>query len=211
MRIRIWDLPVRLFHWLLVLLIAAAWWTAEEEMLTWHYRVGTAILALLLFRIVWGFIGSSTARFSSFVRGPGAIIVYLRGRLPPAAGHNPVGALSVLALLGLLVAITGLGLVSSDEDGLAPGPLSHLVGYEVSEQAHDLHEDGFDLLLVLIGLHVAAILFYALVKRTNLIGPMIGGAGAAPPGARPMSPAPSWRLLVALAVAGGGAWLVWSL
>ena len=90
MRVRIWDLPVRLVHWSLVLLVTFSWWTAEQEWMEWHYRSGLAILGLLVFRIVWGVIGSSTARFASFVRGPRSILDYLRGRAEFVLGHNPV-------------------------------------------------------------------------------------------------------------------------
>jgi cytochrome b len=210
MRVRIWDGPIRLFHWSLALLIGAAWWTGEEHMLTWHYRVGLLILCLLVFRILWGFIGSSTARFSGFVRGPRGILAYLRGTAAPAIGHNPLGALSVLALLGLASVVVALGLVATDEDGIDPGPLSHLVSYEIAEEAQDLHETAFDALLVLIGLHVAAILYYALVKRDNLVGPMLTGRGVAPEGAGPMVGAPAWRLAVAAGAALLFGWWIWS-
>ncbi|WP_114953763.1 cytochrome b/b6 domain-containing protein [Sphingosinicella terrae] len=210
MRAKIWDLPTRLFHWLLVLLIAGAWWTAENDALAWHYRAGFAIVALLVFRLVWGLIGSSTARFSSFVKGPGAIRAYLGGRAPASVGHNPLGALSVLALLGLLVVHVVLGLISSDEDGLDPAPLAHLVSYDLSEAAHELHEDGFNLLLVLIGIHVAAILYHGLVKRRNLLRPMVTGRGDVPAGAEPMRAVPAWRLLPAAAFALLFAWWIWS-
>ncbi|MGZ8350210.1 MAG: cytochrome b/b6 domain-containing protein [Allosphingosinicella sp.] len=209
-RIRIWDGPTRLFHWSLVILIAAAWWTAEEEMLDWHSRIGFAILFLLVFRFVWGLIGSSTARFAGFVRGPREIVDYLRGSRPPAVGHNPLGALSVLALLGLTSLVVLLGLFATDDDGLAPGPLSHLVSYDAAEEAQDLHELGFNLLLALVGVHIAAILYYAILKRQNLVAPMVTGRGAAPEGAEPMRPAPAWRLAVAWLAAFAVAWWVWS-
>ena len=210
MRLKIWDGPTRLFHWLLAILIAAAWWTAEEHMLAWHYRIGFAILCLLVFRILWGFIGSSTARFTGFVRGPGAILSYLRGTAPPAIGHNPIGALSVLALLGLSTIVVVLGLFATDEDGLDPAPLSYLLSYDAAEEAQDLHEDSFDLLLVMIGLHVAAILYYALIKRRNLVAPMLTGSGEAPEGVEPLRGAPLWRLALALLVAFLVGWWVWS-
>ena len=210
MRLRIWDGPTRLFHWSLAILIAAAWWTAEEHLLGWHYRIGFAILCLLVFRVVWGFIGSSTARFAGFVRGPRAILAYLRGTAPPAIGHNPLGALSVIALLGLGTIVVALGLFATDEDGIDPGPLSHLVSYDAAEEAQDLHEDSFDFLLVLVGLHVAAILYYAVFKRRNLIGPMVTGSGAAPEDAERMRPAPLWRLGLAILVALLVGWWIWS-
>lgn len=208
-RIRIWDGPTRLFHWTLAGLIAAAWWTAENELLDWHFRIGLAVLVLILFRVIWGFVGSSTALFSHFVRGPRAIAAYLRGA-PARIGHNPLGALSVLALLALVAAVTGSGLVTGDEDGLYQGPLAYLVSLETSEVAHDLHETGFNVLLVLIGLHVAAILYYALVRRDNLVAPMLTGARDLPEGTEPMRPAPLWRAALALTAAMLLAWWIWS-
>jgi cytochrome b len=209
-RIKVWDGPIRLFHWLLVALIAAAWWTAEEEMLTWHYRIGFTVLILIVFRLIWGFVGSSTARFAGFVRGPRAIVAYLRGAAPHGIGHNPLGALSVLALLGLVGAVTALGLFASDEDGIEPGPLAYRISVEASDVATELHEKGFDVLLVLVGLHVAAILYYGLFKRDNLLGPMLSGRRDVPEGTGAMRAAPGWRLALALALAFAFAWWVWS-
>ena len=200
-RVRIWDLPTRIFHWLLVVLIPFQWWTAEEDRLDLHMIGGILILALLVFRILWGLLGSSTARFGNFVRGPRGIVSYLTGRGGSVLGHNPVGALSVIALLGLLSVETGLGLFAGDEDGLESGPLSHLIDIDLSESLTDLHKDAFDVLLVLIGLHVAAILFYALVRRKNLVGPMVTGRGRAPEGAVEMERAPIWRFLLAIGAA----------
>lgn len=209
-RIRVWDAPTRLFHWLLVALIAAAWWTAEEGLLTWHYRIGFCILILILFRLIWGLIGSSTARFAGFVRGPRVIAAYLRGERPHEVGHNPLGALSVLALLGLTAAVTGLGLFASDEDGIEPGPLAYRVSVEASDVAQELHELGFNLLLALVALHVAAIAYYGLFKRDNLLTPMLSGSREMPEGTEPMRPAPAWRAGLALVLATGFAWWVWS-
>lgn len=197
----VWDRPVRIVHWLLVLLIAFAWWTAEEEMWDWHYRAGLAILGLLVFRLVWGIIGSSTARFSSFVRGPRAIAGYLRGRSGFVLGHNPLGALSVLALLAMVGAEVALGLFASDEDGLFIGPLAALVSEDTAETLTELHEELFDFLLILIGLHVAAILFYLLVKRSNLVKPMLTGSTEAPLDTPPMEQAGAARFGVAAAIA----------
>ncbi|HEX7929290.1 MAG TPA: cytochrome b/b6 domain-containing protein, partial [Sphingomicrobium sp.] len=117
MKLPIWDLPVRLFHWVLVGLIAFAWWSAEYHYDDLHIWSGIAVLTLLIFRILWGFFGSSTARFANFVRGPRAVFGYLRGDWR-GVGHNPLGALSVVALLGLVSLQVGLGLFASDEDGL---------------------------------------------------------------------------------------------
>ena len=208
MRVRIWDWPTRLFHWLLVVLIPLQWWTAEQDMMELHMLSGSAVLGLLLFRLLWGIFGSSTARFANFVKGPGAVVSYLSGRAAHVLGHNPLGGWSVMAMLGLLSLQVGLGLIASDEDGLNSGPLSHLVDAERSEAAAEWHEQMFEVLLVLIGLHVAAIVFYALVRRRNLVGPMLVGTGSAPVGAEPMKAAPLWRLLIAAALAAAAAWWV---
>jgi cytochrome b len=207
-QIAVWDRPVRIVHWLFAILIPFSWWTAEEEMTEWHYRSGMALLGLLVFRIVWGLIGSSTARFASFVRGPGAILSYLRGRTPSPIGHNPLGALSVLALLGAMLAQVGLGLFASDEDGLESGPLSHLIDADLSEEIAEWHESMFYLLLAVIALHVLAIAFYLLAKRQNLVRPMITGVAEAPAGTEPMRGAGAVRFLIAAAAAFGAMWLV---
>jgi cytochrome b len=208
-RVAVWDLPVRLFHWLFAALIAAAWWTGEEEMVEWHYRIGLAILGLLVFRLVWGFIGSSTARFAGFVGGPRAILDYLRGRSPLAIGHNPLGALSVLALLGLVALEVGLGLFASDEDGLLTGPFASLVSDDTAERLTELHEDAFDWLVVLIALHVAAILWYLFVRRKNLVAPMITGWTQAPAGTPAMVRGSAWRAVLAALAAFAAVSAVW--
>ena len=204
-RVAVWDLPTRLFHWVLVALIGFSWWTGEEGPEDLHMYSGYAVLTLLLFRLLWGFFGSSTARFSSFVRGPRAVADYL-GRMKtwPGVGHTPLGALSVLALLILLFVQVGTGLIQTDDDGLAEGPLAPLVSYEVADAAHELHETSFDMLLVLIGLHVAAVLLYRFVLGKKLVGPMISGKASLDPSAEPMRPGKAWVavacLITALAV-----------
>lgn len=207
-RVRVWDAPVRIVHWLLVLLIAVSWWTAEQEMMDWHYRSGLTILGLVVFRIVWGVIGSSTARFAGFVRGPRGIVDYLRGRSEFVLGHNPLGALSVLALLAMVAVQVGLGLFAADEDGIDSGPLSHLIDGDLSEDIAGWHETGFKLLLALVALHVAAILFYLLVKRRNLVGPMVTGTAPAPEGARPMERAGPPRFLAAVLIAAAAVYFI---
>lgn len=206
MRLKVWDAPTRLFHWAIVILVPLQWWTAEEEMLDLHIALGLTMLALLVFRLLWGLIGGSTARFATFVKGPRAVLLYLRGRAGFVAGHNPLGALSVLALLGALALQVGLGLFASDEDGLYGGPFSHLIDPGLSEDVTEWHEQMFDVLLVLIGIHLAAILYYALVRRDNLVAPMITGSRDAPEGATGLTPAPLWRLLLAAGIAAGLAW-----
>lgn len=206
--VAVWDLPVRLVHWLIVLLVPFSWWTAEEEMMAWHYRSGLAILGLLVFRLVWGVIGSSTARFSSFVRGPRTILDYVRGRAEFVLGHNPLGALSVLALLAMLCVQVGLGLFAADEDGLESGPLAHLIDGDTAEEVAELHETSFDVLKILILLHVAAILYHLLVRRKNIVAPMVTGRTPAPAGMQPLEPAGAVRFIAAAAAAAASVWLI---
>ena len=201
MKVPIWDLPVRLVHWTLAGLIAFSWWSAEYHYDDLHIWSGLAVLTLLIFRLLWGIVGSSTARFATFVRGPRAVLAYLRGGWR-GIGHNPLGALSVLALLGLVAVQTGLGLIASDEDGLMEGPLAGLVSLDASSSARDLHEDLFNVLLAFIALHVAAIIYYKLRGR-GLLTPMITGKGEAEPGVRPMRKGKSWAAILCLAVALG--------
>jgi len=200
-RAPIWDLPVRLFHWLLAILIALCWWSAEYHHDDLHIWLGCGVLTLLIFRILWGFVGSSTARFASFMKGPKAVFGYLQGSWR-GIGHNPLGALSVIALLGLTGLEVALGLFASDEDGLMEGPLARLVGFDAQDKARELHESLFNLLLALIALHVAAIVYYRL-RGKNLLGPMISGRGEVEPGIQPMRPAKWWMALICLAVAIG--------
>jgi cytochrome b len=201
MKVPIWDLPTRLFHWALAGLVGFSWWTAETHRDDLHIWSGMAVLTLLIFRILWGFVGATTARFRNFVRGPRAVFGYLRGEWR-GIGHSPLGAISVIALLGLLIVQVGLGLISSDEDGLVEGPVALLVSASTSDWAADLHEDLFNVLLVLIGLHIAAILFYRL-RGKRLIGPMVTGRGAAEPGMEPMRRGKAWVALLCLLIAIG--------
>ena len=210
-RIRLWDGPVRLFHWALVLLIISAWWTAENHAMGWHRLCGYAILTLVLFRIIWGFVGSSTARFAHFVRGPGIVMGYIRGPMfqrgsPPHAGHNPLGGWSVVAMLSLLLVQVLLGFFAVDADGVESGPFAYLVSYDTGRWAAETHEGVFNALWALIALHVLAVLFYRVVRGENLLGAMLTGwrrwTGRAPV-LRFASP------LLALVVFIGVAALVW--
>ena len=204
-RVRVWDLPVRLFHWAIVLLVPAMWATHEIERMDLHILLGQILLGLVLFRMIWGLIGSSTARFAGFVRGPRTVARYLRGRGGPALGHNPLGGWSVVAMLLLLLTQIGLGLFAIDEDALHEGPLSYLVSYETARILAHRHETIFYLLVALIAVHIAAILYYRLVRHDKLVGPMITGtrkAGAGDDAA--MIRAPLWRFLVAAGLAVGG-------
>ena len=179
-RLMVWDLPLRAFHWALAVLFGAMWWTAEEGMLDLHRTAGYSVMALLLFRIIWGFAGSSTARFGSFVRGPRSVASYVRHEMllrggAPKFGHNPLGGWSVVAMLMLLMIQCLLGLFSVDVDGLESGPFSYLVEFDTGRLAAELHQIVFDALLVIVALHILAVIFHMAWRRQNLIRPMISG------------------------------------
>jgi cytochrome b len=196
----VWDLPTRLFHWLLAGLIAFNWWTVHNHHTDWHIWSGCAILTLLVFRLLWGFVGSSTARFVSFVRGPASVFQHLRGKWN-GIGHTPLGALSVVALLVAVAVQVGLGLIAQDEDGIYFGPLSMLVSSDTSDKARDIHEVWFNVVLALIILHVAAILYYRLFRGRKLTKPMITGRAELAPDTEPMRPGKWWAALICLAIA----------
>lgn len=183
-RQRVWDLPIRLFHWLLVASIAFAYvsGTLGGNLIDWHGRIGFVIIGLVVFRIVWGFIGTPTARFATFVRGPAAIRAYLRGEWR-GLGHNPIGALSVLGLLALVAVQAATGLFTND-DIAYQGPFADWVGKDVSDRFHSWHALLQNGLLALIGVHVLAIVFYLRVKKENLVKPMITGWKATEPAGR---------------------------
>lgn len=177
--VRIWDLPVRLFHWLLVALLGFSWWSGKRHDMDWHRLSGYAILALLIFRLCWGFIGGRTARFAHFVRGPRAVFAYageiVRGRHVATAGHNPIGGWSVVVMLATLAAMVVSGLFAVDVDGLESGPLADYVDFDRGRAAAAVHHWLFDAILVLVSVHVLAIAFYLVRLRHDLIGPMIHG------------------------------------
>lgn len=174
-RIRVWDLPTRFFHWSLVLLVTASVISAKigGNMMEWHERSGLAIVGLLTFRLIWGFVGSTYARFAHFVRGPRTIIAHLRGQWH-GVGHNPLGALSVLAMLALLVAQTLSGLFANDDIAFN-GPLYALVSKAESNTLTGWHHRTEYALYALVGLHVAAVAFYSWWKKEPLVAAMIHG------------------------------------
>ena len=209
---RVWDLPTRLFHWIIVLAIAGSWWTGEEDLSERHALIGYFILSLLLFRFAWGFIGSETARFSSFMRGPGAALEHLRhlvmpGKLPRSVGHNALGGYAAFALLLSLTVQVATGLFLYDDE-LFWAPLNGWVSEDMAETLGDIHELNFNILLGLIGLHVSAILFYGFVKGLDLVRPMLSGRADLPAGTVAPRMAP---LALALFLAGAAAASVWAL
>ena len=206
--VRVWDVPVRLVHWATVIAVALSWWTGETGRLEWHRWSGYALLGLVTFRIYWGFFGSSTARFRQFVRGPRAVAGYLRGAWNVAAGHNPLGALSVLALIVLLLAQVMLGLFAVDVDGIESGPLSLYVSFEAGRAAAKWHDAVFDVLLWLAGLHILAIAWYRIVKKQRLVGAMIHGTRDWPADGSDVQPASVPRLVIGIVLAALLTWLV---
>ncbi len=180
-RVRLWDPALRVFHWALTALFAASWLLGEfgPPIMTLHFWSGYAICALLAFRFLWGLVGPRPARFASFVRGPAAVARYAGGvaaRKPSHwPGHNPLGGWAVAAMLLLLVAQVGTGLLSDPEDYINVGPVAGLVSDDLNRAATAWHHRIGDVLIGLVGLHVAAIAFYRLWKREDLIRPMIDG------------------------------------
>ena len=174
---RIWDLPTRLFHWLLAAAVIALVITAKVggNAMEWHLRLGHFVLALLLFRLIWGLFGGRWSRFASFVPSPARVIRYLRGQAPHAAGHSPLGALSVIAMLLILIAQVGTGLVSDDEISFA-GSLTRFVSGDTIGWATVWHKGwGQWLLYALLGLHVLAIAYYSVARRQRLVPAMVHG------------------------------------
>ena len=177
-RVRVWDLPTRVFHWATALCVVGllVTGTVGGSAMMFHFRFGYALLSLLLFRILWGVVGGHWSRFSSFIFGPRALLAYLRGQHPAShsVGHSPLGALSVWAMLGVLMLQVGTGLVSDDEISTT-GPLSHLVSNAVVSLASSYHTViGKLVVLALVLLHVGAIVVYTR-RQKGLAAAMVHG------------------------------------
>ncbi|MBS0571508.1 MAG: cytochrome b/b6 domain-containing protein [Proteobacteria bacterium] len=198
--IRLWDLPTRAFHWSLAVLIALQYATGEFHFLDmrWHFWFGYATLALVAFRVLWGFAGSQTSRFADFVRGPAAVWRYLRAQASTNPqrhlGHNPLGGWSVLVLLASIAVQAVSGLFSSDDID-TDGPLAARVSDHTVKFMTRVHHWNENVLLILVGLHIVAVVLYLLVKRDNLVAPMLTGRKAAVD-ARPLRFASAWLALV---------------
>ena len=196
-KILVWDVPVRLFHWLLVALMATSYFSgrAGGDWMQLQFWSGYAILTLLIFRLIWGFVGSTTARFSSFLKGPRAAFAHIahlfRKEGPCDAGHNPVGGAMVLVLIFAVLAQVVAGLFSADTDtGMVNGPLALKVADKWVERATDFHAWWINVLLFLVAIHVFAVLLYLVWKRHNLVGPMITGRKRIDQAVEPGAPAP---------------------
>ncbi|MFH1805197.1 MAG: cytochrome b/b6 domain-containing protein [Pseudomonadota bacterium] len=220
--VRLWDLPVRLFHWALVAAVVTAWWSNQEVMIDIHEIAGYSVLALVIFRVIWGLVGSSNARFASFLRGPRSVIAYLR-KLPKGteddlacAGHNPAGGWMVMVLLALAGIQAFSGLFTSEDTFLFfDGPLVKYASPEFAGVMNWIHHTNINLIYIAVGLHVVAAIFYLMIKRENLIIPMITGTRDVPAsiaarfeGLR-FKPA-IWGIAL-MAVCGAGVWIVMAL
>lgn len=172
----VWDLPTRLFHWLLALSIGAQWFTGEQgnSWLEWHLYIGYFILGLIAFRIIWGFVGTRYARFSDFIVSPRTFVKYLKGELEESTGHPPLGGLMVLFFLVVILAQAVSGLFTTD-DIFTDGPFRSLISGEMQELADWAHGNLFLLIQIAAAVHIAAAFYYLLVKKTNLIKPMLDG------------------------------------
>jgi cytochrome b len=175
---RVWDAPVRLFHWTIVVLVGASWLTQHEGWMDQHVLCGYAMATLLLFRLIWGIIGSDTARFGRFLRSPVAALHHLvrlyRREPDHEIGHNAAGGWMVLAMLGLLCVQVGTGLCANDQVSVE-GPLAHVVGPENSNWLSHIHAVNFLLIQAAIALHLLAILTYRVLWGHRLVGPMVTG------------------------------------
>lgn len=198
--LRVWDLPVRLMHWGLVIALGVCWWSGVNNQLEYHIYSGYAALWIILMRVYWGIVGSDTARFVNFVRGPGAVLEYARKlhlrHASHSHGHNPLGAISVVLLLALSLVVVCLGLFAVDVDGLYSGPMSAYVSFKQGRHLAHLHYRWFTYLEWLVGLHLLAVAFYFGYKRENLIGAMITGKRRGTAGAPQLQHAPWWRFVI---------------
>ena len=211
-RMKVWDLPVRLFHWVLVGLIFASWLTQYRNQMDVHIWVGDWVLTLVLFRVVWGFVGSDTARFARFLRSPVEALRHLAhlGRREPdhEIGHNPAGGWMVLVMLALIGAACATGMFSND-DGDTEGPLMHFISKDQSDWLTRMHYWSFKAIELVVVLHVLAIATYAVLKRQNLVRPMVTGVKLMPDGARaPRLVHPLWALVVLGVAFGTVVWVV---
>ncbi len=204
--VRVWDLPLRLFHWLLLICVAGALLTIQFKAMDWHGRFGLAVLGLLVFRVMWGLIGSTHARFWSFAPGPTSLVDYLRGRWH-GLGHNPLGALSVFAILAVLLfqSITGL---FADDVIAYTGPLRRAVSGDTSSQLTSWHMRMEWVIYGLIALHLAAIAFHEFIKRERLVKPMITGRKAVEAAQVSDARGGGWiAFVVSVLVAAGAVWV----
>jgi cytochrome b len=190
------------------MLLPGLWWTSHSGRTQLHETLGYITLGLLLFRLLWGIFGSSTARFAHFVKGPRKIASYLRGTSQASVGHNPLGALSVVALLGLMFAEVGFGLFAQDVDGEEAGAFAQYVSYDTADWATGWHAWLFNIILAAVAVHVLAILYYLLVKRDDLVSPMVTGRKRSRGEVAAPTMAPLWLAVVLALFSAAIAWTV---
>lgn len=171
---KVWDLPTRLFHWSLVLVFAGLWYTGENADFERHFLLGKIMLGLLVFRLLWGIVGSQTARFSHMPLHPKSALLYAQGKYGDSIGHNPLGSWSVIVILTLLSLQVISGLFAND-GVLAEGPLVQFISTSLSDEFTDLHDLAFTALLAVLPLHIGAVMYYQHIKKQRLINAMITG------------------------------------
>jgi cytochrome b len=209
--VHIWDWPLRLFHWLLVIAVVGAYVTGKlgGDLTDWHGRIGGLILGLLIFRIIWGFVGTTHARFVNFFPTFGRLAAYFKGNWH-GVGHNPVGALSVLALLAVLTVLAATGLFANDDIAFE-GPLFSLIDKSLSDKLSGIHALALDVLMGLLSLHLAAIAFHQLVKKNNLVLPMLTGRKQVHKAQASSIPAVgALRFLMTVVISSTLVWSIWS-
>jgi cytochrome b len=199
----VWDLPTRLFHWLLVLSIIGSYTTAKLGLMPWHLRLGFFMVGMLIFRLIWGLIGPRHARFSNFIKGPGSILQYLKGGIR-SVGHNPLGAGMVLLMLLLLVLQVTTGLFSTDDIAYT-GPYFPSVSHDWAERLTGIHHKNFNIILAAIALHLCAIVYYTFVKKEPLVPAMFHGGKPAELVApqEAISSSQLWKALLVIVIACG--------
>jgi cytochrome b len=212
--VRVWDLPTRLFHWLLVALVVSSFATGKlgGNWMLYHERCGEAILALLIFRLAWGFIGSTASHFQTFLAGPSTVLRYaltlFRREPDHHLSHNPLGGWSVAAMLLALLIQAGTGLFAND-DIATEGPLYKWVSKAASDRLTSIHHLNHDVIIILVVVHVAAVLLHLVYKKENLITPMITGVKQWPGHfTGDDSQQPFWRAALVAAVAAGAVYLL---
>lgn len=213
--VRVWDFPTRVFHWLLTLAVIGSVVSAKigGNAMLWHFRFGSLVLGLVLFRLAWGLVGGRWSRFASFIYSPATVLRYLRGHSREHehldVGHNPLGSFSVFAMLGFLAMQLGTGLVADDEIANI-GPLNRFVSGDTVKLATSWHKEyGQWILLALVALHVLAIVFYHFVKKQKLVQPMLVGDKLLPPGTPASSDGMPQRVLALVLALGSGAVVAW--
>ncbi len=209
--VHVWDWPLRVFHWLLVISVVGAYLTGREggDWTDWHARFGSMVLGLVVFRLIWGFIGNTHARFINFFPTLPRLIAYVKGDWH-GVGHNPVGAMAVFALLATLSILVGTGLFANDDIAFE-GPLFSWVDKDFSDKLSGWHLRSVNVLLILVGIHVAAITFYQHVKKNDLIKPMLTGKKKLPKtlAPTPAQPVGAVRFIISLTLSASVVWYVW--